>query len=334
MSEAAAETAQELEAEIAESTRSDWVFWDEPPTKDEVRGLLETLPPVYGIETVNYLDFVQALPQQTKMPDIRDERGRKVRPSPEYRDTWTLYCSVAGRIKMLNDAAELNEWSVDHRPEMHTPDGCPTGFLEFGDRLVYREYCVISKPGRVEISAQSGGRTAEFPEVLLGSKPGTAWVKRTGGSQAAGSNPYEKVETSARGRSIGAWGFGVLPGSGIASLEEMQGVAQNQRDMDAEQKAQAQDDPARAGGSRKTRDELLTDTLTLGERMKQESGLGDEEYQAGLVTYLTQTLGIKNVVTETGDIDWSVVKDGQIQLVGGMFRQRLASIIAAGQGGV
>lgn len=322
----ATETEQETGDEVGTESRSSWVFYDEAPTLEQTRELLETLPPVWGVNTVDYIDYVQALPQtQTIKGKLLDERGKR---APETkRETWTLYMSVGGRIKMLQAAQELNQWQVDFRPEMHTPDGCPTGYLEFADRLVYREYCVISKPGRVEISAESGGRTAEFPEVVLGSKPGTAWVKRSGGSQAAGSNPYEKVETSARGRSIAAWGFGVLPGSGVASLEEMQGATQNRRDMDREERQEE-----RAGGSRKTRDELLQETLLNSEQVRQIAGLDEAQQRGHIVQYLTENLGIRGaLITDDDQIDWSMVKDGQLAMLNRTFKTRLAQAAAAGE---
>jgi hypothetical protein len=193
-----------------------WQFFDEPPTQDRVIELLRTLAPVHGVAAVDFADYVQALPQSVKIT----KRGQGGRKETETRDTWVLYMSVAGRIKMLQQAAEDNDWEVDFEPEPVTATGTP-GLLYHGDgRIVYREYVRIGS---------RGGETVE----PLGRKPGMAWVPFSGGTAAAGSNPYEKVETSARGRAIAAWGFGVLPGSGVASLEEMQGVRQNRAALEA-----------------------------------------------------------------------------------------------------
>lgn len=320
MPDEAGVTQEEVDAAISgDETRPAWEFWDQPPTLDEVRELLETLPPVYGVRTVDYIDYVQALPQTKTLPGpLVDERGKR---GPETkRETWSLYMSVGGRIKMLQAAQELNGWEVDFRPEMHVPPDCPVGFLEFGERLVYREYCVISEAVSKAIVNGAGDPV----QKVLGSKPGMAWVPRAGGRQAKGSNPYEKVETAARGRSIAAWGFGVLPGSGVASLEEMQGVGDNLRGAAADEQPGQQ----RAGGSRKTRDDLLQETLLLGEQLKQAAGMDDETFLAGVVKYLTENLGVKNAVFPDGSVDWSKVKDGQLQMVAGMYRQRLTRVHA------
>lgn len=300
MSEQDTEPTEPATDARSEGPRSSWEFWDEPPTTDQVRELLATLRPVYGVKTVDYLDYVQALPQTKKIPGkLLDNRGK--RDAETKRETWSLYMSVGGRAAMLAQAQEDNGWQVEHRPEMHTPDGCPTGFIEFTERIVYREYCVIT----------SG------EDVVLGSKPGTAWVPRTGGSQAKGSNPYEKVETAARGRSIGAWGFGVLPGSGIASLEEMLGVPDNE--------AAAGRDRGNRRGSEQAmpdREELLELVTSKSEQARQARGNTAEEWVAMVSAYLTETLMIRGtVVTAEGNIDWSRVKDGQLQLAAGQFQQ-------------
>jgi hypothetical protein len=312
MTEAPEGTAPEVDIDGTEPPEliSDWEFRKVPPTASDVVRLLKTLPDVYGVAYADYADYVQPLPQTKKIQPLRLPNGQL--PPKEYVDTWTLYMSVAGRVQMLNAAAEKNDWAVEHRPEMHPAPDCPPGFLEFAERLVYREYCVITAPG-------PGGE-----ERVLGSKPGTAWVPRTGGSQAAGSNPYEKVETSARGRAIGAWGIGVLPGSGIASLEEMLGVSDNRQ-------ALAADEPTRAGGSRKSRDDLLEEMFLNSERLREVSGLDPEAHMAAVGQYLSQSLGVHRAIAADGTIDWTKVKDGQIQMVNKLFKDRLEKAAAMGE---
>lgn len=175
---------------------SSWEFPDDPPAPDEVRKRLEQLHDWYGgIKPVEYLDYVQPLSQKKK---IKTDGG------DEYKEMWTLYITVAGRMAAINAMADAKGWRVDFEPEPVTPTGIP-GYLEYGDRIVYREYAVIY----------------DSDDRILGRKPGTAWVPGEGGGGAVRSNRFEKVETSARGRAIAAWGIGVLPGSGVASLDEM-----------------------------------------------------------------------------------------------------------------
>ena len=189
----------------AASLIEQWEFVGEAPTRDRVTELLSRLPSVWGVKTVDFADYVQALPQRKKIKVPR-EPGSTVMID-QYLDCWTLYMSVAGRMKMLEAAAEQNGWMVDFEPEPVTPTGCP-GMLQMDERVVYREYV------RIEAWTTDEDGTPRIRK--LGRKSGTAWVPSRGGSGAVSSNPYEKVETSARGRAIAAWGFGVLPGSGVA----------------------------------------------------------------------------------------------------------------------
>jgi hypothetical protein len=265
---------------------SNWEFLGEPPSMESVVKLLETLPPVFGVRTVEFVDFVQPLPQSKKV-SRRDDAGRKV---AEYVDSWTLYVSVAGRIKMLNAAQAELDWTVDFEPEPSTPTGVP-GYLQADDRIVYREYVAISDGVH-----------------RLGRRPGTAWVPAQGGSNAAGSNPYEKVETSARGRALGAWGFGVLPGSGVASLEEVQGIAGNRAALDGE--------PApRATRGRPSREQMIESVLTTAESLRQLRGQPEQWVIDRLRQFVEGRLGVKEAVGEDGLVDWAKLKDGQIQLL-------------------
>jgi hypothetical protein len=265
---------------------SNWEFLREPPSVDAVVKLLRELPPVFGVQTVDFVDFVQPLPQSKKV-SRRDDVGRKV---AEYIEAWTLYVSVAGRIKMLNAAQEVNDWEVDFRPEPKTPTGVP-GYLQFDERIVYREYVVISDGAR-----------------RWGRRPGTAWVPAKGGDAAAGSNPYEKVETSARGRALGAWGFGVLPGSGVASLEEMQGSVGNRAALDAEP-------VTRTTRGRPSREQMIEAVLTTAETLRQLRGQPEEWVIDRLRNFVQGRLGVADAVGEDGLVDWAKLKDGQIQLL-------------------
>lgn len=287
------------EAEDAGVQISQWEFINEIPTRERVVELLETLPSVWGVKTVDYADYVQVLPQtkKVKVPD-GDNRKREV-----YLDCYTIYMSVAGRLKMLEEAAENNGWQVDFVPE----PGCSIpGFIDLGDasgRIVYREY--------VKITAWLEGKQ----DTEFGSKPGMAWVPFSGGRQAAGSNPYEKCETAARGRALAAWGFGVLPGSGVASVEEVLGSAANQRAMEREGGPQT--------NGRISRDALMQRLYQAAEQVRQGMGWEVSRLQEHMGEYLTRKpggelpgLGISGAFdVDAGQVVFSKVTDGNLQLL-------------------
>lgn len=296
--------------ELTTTAISQWEFIGTPPTRAQVTSLLSKLPPVWGVFTIDYAEYVQALPQKKKI-----QRPHPTNPNLMVDDRiecWVLYMSVAGRIKMLEEAATKNKWRVDFKPEPITPTGSP-GLIQNGDgRIVYREYCEI----------------AELPEegsvpVRLGSKAGMAWVPYSGGSNAAGSNPYEKCETAARGRAIGAWGFGVFPGSGVATLEEMQNVAGNRRAMEAENIGQ-QRQPGRQ--QRPSRDKLLERVLIVMEEFRQHRGVSEETMQAEMVQYLSG-IGVRDPQTDDR-INWDNVRDGQLQLTIRKIEGHLQELVA------
>jgi hypothetical protein len=312
--------AEETE-DLAQAAISQWEFIDRIPTEEEVVALLKTLPPVYGIEHADYADYVQGLPGKKKIKVPHPENPNlKI---DQYVETVTLYMGVAGRLKMLQAAAEKNGWRVDFEPEPVTPTGMP-GMLQMDERIVYREYVVISTvsvrgsaSGLGEVSPELVGKP--IAEQVLGRKPGTAWVPKSGGSQAAGSNPYEKVETSARGRAIAAWGFGVLPGSGIASLEEMLGARQNERGMLVEQHS----------APKASREDLIAQAMTLQEEMRQEVGDDEATMVEKTGKYLQERLGVRGCYDpDTQSIDWSKVKDGQVLLLVNSLKDSLKRVRA------
>jgi hypothetical protein len=262
------------------------------PTLAVVRGLLETLRDWWGIRPVDYIEHVHVLTQSKKNPWRRPG-------APEYVDVANLYFSVAGRIAMLAAAAELHGWRVDIRPEPNTPTGIP-GYLMTEPRIVYRAYVDIYAPvgtprmvqpdPRDPTAALDHGPMSTVREwKLVASRPGTSAVLAAGGRGAAGSNPHEKAETSAHGRAIAAHGFGVLPGSGVASVEEMrEALANRGRAGTVEDPGPAEDQPA----TKADRESLIREALTLAQALTEALG-EDELYKWGrLAAICLQQYGV------------------------------------------
>ena len=194
-----------MKESVIDRTLKKWTFEGEgnEPTQDQVLDLLDSMPAIYGVPYLPYAEYVQALPSNKRVdagPDPRNPKARQKLTIP----TWTIYFTAPGRVRMLNDIAELNSWSYVETYEPHTSTGVPGLLLP--DRMYLRMYIEIFEEG------VSKGR-----RVGTGSVPPPSERKN-----AAASNPIEKAETAARSRAIAAWGIGVLPGSGISSLEEVQ----------------------------------------------------------------------------------------------------------------
>ncbi len=119
-----------------------WEFLNEIPTRERTLELLATLPPVWGVETVDFADYVQGLPSTKKVKKKVQMPNGSYRTEDEFHDVTTIYMSVAGRVKMIEAAAALHHWRVDFEPEPVTPTGAP-GFISLEQRIVYREYVTV-----------------------------------------------------------------------------------------------------------------------------------------------------------------------------------------------
>ena len=63
---------------------------------------------------------------------------------------------------------------------------------------------------------------------VYGAASGTATSKRRGGVPIEAQHPWEIAETSALGRALGSLGYGLFPGAGLASSEDMQRVGEQE----------------------------------------------------------------------------------------------------------
>ena len=301
----------------------DWIFKDEPPTTDQVVQRLMSLPPWFGVKPIDLFPFVQPLPQSkarldpvTKKPVMVPDPANSRLQTKAMDTTFSLYMSVAGRETAIQRAAELNGWRVDFIPEPVTPTGIP-GILIMDGPIVYRESCTIWV------------RMDDGSEVLLGSKPGMAWVPPPGEKrkQAAESAPFQKVETSARGRAIAAWGIGILPGSGVASLEEAQAAQQ----YEAEQERRAgQTPPGALPGSNDempSHDELVGHIRTAYETMRQLRGISEIEKVDAMLSYIHRAFGVE-ASDDKGGVDFTRLSPGQLVLMRNVAAQGVANLRA------
>lgn len=300
---------------------------------------------------------------------VRSEKTGGTRKEPRWFSVVTLYFSVAGRLQMCREAQEQNGWRVDFTPEPNTPSGVPGFIDLGADsgRIVYREYVEIWEP-LLSTPEQAMRRAVEFARAMnadqvddpnpmpqdlqqfmatpepvtfrtkwiagqefacLGRRPGMAWVPYTGGSQAKGSNPFEKVETASRGRALAAWGFGVLPGSGVASYEEMLGVPANRQGIAGE--TGEGERPANGGPQREKPEELIAQILTMAEEARQIRGEAEGWNLANVREYVRRVANVDVMTVPDQDgmpaeIDLKQVKPAALLIVRNGYRERLAKL--------
>ena len=165
--------------EVVEAALSAWSFVGDVPPAEAMLHLLTTLPATWGVQAADFAHYVLPLTQQQKF-----KRGG----TEGYEPVTKLYMQVSGRVAMLQRAQELHHWWV-------------TEDIEY----------VNQEPVVCRVSITIGELPTDSDVVILGTRHGTSKAK-------GGDNAWEKMETAARGRAIAAWGFGVLPGSGIACV--------------------------------------------------------------------------------------------------------------------
>lgn len=110
----------------------------------------------------------------------------------KWERTETAYMSVDGKVAMANE---------DHRRQEKK--------MNFEDPVILvndQENLTLL----VAINSEAYGR-----------RHGIATSRKVGGSPYEAAHPWEIAETSAIGRALSAMGYGVLPGSGMASAEDI-----------------------------------------------------------------------------------------------------------------
>ncbi len=118
------------------------------------------------------------------------ESRRKV--DDEWQTSEHAYMAVDGKLAMANE---------DHRKQ--------------GKRLDFAEpKILLDNPEQLTLQVTV---TSE----VYGTRHGIATSRKKGGTHAEREYPWEVAETSAMGRALAAMGYGLIPGAGLASAEDM-----------------------------------------------------------------------------------------------------------------
>jgi hypothetical protein len=136
----------------------------------------------HDVSSVKHADFVDYV--------VVLESRRKV--GDEWQTVEHGYMSVDGKTTMSNE---------DHRKQ--------------GKRIDFAEPKVlIDNPEQLTLQVT-------ITSEIYGTRHGIATSRKKAGTPAERDFPWEVAETSAIGRALAAMGYGLLPGSGLASAEDM-----------------------------------------------------------------------------------------------------------------
>jgi hypothetical protein len=118
------------------------------------------------------------------------ESRRKV--GEEWQTIEHAYMAVDGKLAMANE---------DHRKQ--------------GKRLDFHEpKILLDNPEQLTL-------LVTVTSEIYGARHGIATSRKKGGANAEREFPWEVAETSAIGRALAAMGYGLLPGAGLASAEDI-----------------------------------------------------------------------------------------------------------------
>jgi hypothetical protein len=134
------------------------------------------------VGSVKHADFVEFI--------VVLESRRKV--NNEWQTTEHAYMGVDGKLAMAN---------ADHRAQNKR--------LDFGEPKV-----LVDNPEQLTLQVTVSSE-------IYGMRHGIATSRKKNGTNAERDFPWEVGETSAIGRALAAMGYGLLPGSGLASAEDM-----------------------------------------------------------------------------------------------------------------
>ncbi len=164
------------------------------------------------IGTVSHEEFADYI---TLLDQVRRVNG-------QWEKTESAYMNVDGKIAMANE---------DHRRQSKQ--------LNFEDPVVL-----------VEDEKQLTLLVAINSEIY-GRRHGIATSRKVGGSPYEAAHPWEVAETSAAGRALSMMGYGVLPGSGLASADDVSRARESESTAPAETPRREPQPPTTNGYTRR-----------------------------------------------------------------------------------
>ncbi len=161
-------------------------FLNQPPTPEQLREALANVPTIEGLDLSEWAEHVTIIPSNKKQA------------SSDWIKVYTVYFDVAARIVMARKWHMDRDATMTLKKKTLNAEGNPAA-----DRFFL---CSVELESSV-LGPAIGYATADLSEA---------------GSGADRTNPIENALTSAMGRALGEWGFGLIPGSGaVASADEI-----------------------------------------------------------------------------------------------------------------
>jgi hypothetical protein len=192
------------------------------PTSDEVAAWFATIPLHEGMQHEHYIGGVTLIQTKEKSEEVTgfDDDGLPI--FKERQDAvYVPYVKVETRVAYFWQLMEKRDWKGEILPvpSPGEPVGLPAGFFRYSatkpdQKIVTFVGCSM----RVHVTERS--RTTTDGRSVMTPPPGSKIVP-TATRWDVDPNALMKAETGAIGRALGVAGMLVVPGSGVATAEDM-----------------------------------------------------------------------------------------------------------------
>lgn len=203
---------------------SRWI--GEPPTSDEFADWFKKAVPLHdGMDPERYVGGVTLIPAKEKR-QVEQRKGNAVQIVDQYRMTFTPYAKVETRLAYFWDLCAKNGWLGEISPVI--PDTAMREFnsMQVGEPFYLAPY--MREDGRMGLQRACTMRVRIYDPERGGKHGGVVMLPPAGtkvGAFSSDLNSALRVETGAVGRALGMAGMLVIPGSGVATAEDMHELA-------------------------------------------------------------------------------------------------------------
>lgn len=253
---------------------SRWI--GDPPSAEEfAKWFTDSVPLHEGMKPDKYVGGVTLIPAKEK---YQVQNGDRI--MDKYRLTFTPYAKVETRVAYFWDLCALRGWVGEIAPIV--PENAMTEFnaMSIGEPFYLMPF--MGEDGKMRLQRACTMRVRVY-DPALGRGSGGVVMMPPGGTKvgpfSADMNSALRVETGAIGRALGMAGMLVIPGSGVATAEDMQELA-GQTDELPEKEPTLPAAPQAAGepgAEASAGNELQAHVATLRSRIESDfPGIADE----------------------------------------------------------
>lgn len=252
---------------------SRWI--GEPPSPDDFATWFRRSVRIHdGLDAENYVGGITLIPAKEKR-QLEQRKGQQVVFVDQYRMSYTPYAKVETRIAYFWDLCMVRGWVGEIAPVI--PPNAMTVIEGAAIGEPFYLMPALREDGRIGIQRACTMRVRVYDPERGGRHGGVVMMPPGGtkvGPLSTDVNSALRVETGAVGRALGMAGMLVIPGSGVATAEDMQELAGQTDRLDQPEPSLPS---APANGEAAAGDDLRSQAEVLRLRIESDfPGLADE----------------------------------------------------------